>query len=84
MKLGTELNELGVPMDWINYSTLRRPALLVAEFTTALRTAECVFFKFLDEHEGGLDDFKLEARFLNRLSKMSHLYMVLQNHLSSN
>lgn len=78
--IGGELNLNGVPMGWINYSTLSKPALTLAEFTTALRTAECVFHQFLEE-EGNKDEFEIESKYLNRLSKVSHMAMTLQDFL---
>lgn len=78
ISLGAKLNKMQVQMNWINYSSLSNRALLFAEFTTTLRTAECVFFKFLNE-EGSDTDFSYEARYINRLSKVTHLGMVLQD-----
>lgn len=81
--LGNRLNQHEVPLGWVNYATLSEAALSIAEFTTALRTAECVFHQFLKE-ESKEHNFSITSRYINRLSKVSHMAMVLQDFLDKN
>jgi len=78
-----------VPMGWINHTkAIKENVLWIAKFDNSIRQAEQAFWDLLDNEEG-MDDttrehFSLEARYLNRMSKLTHESLAWQKESNKN
>jgi hypothetical protein len=87
MSLVLKHNE--VPMGWINHTkAIKENVLWIAKFDNSIRQAEQAFWDLLDNEEG-MDDttrehFFLEARYLNRMSKLTHESLAWQKESNKN
>lgn len=87
-ELGSSMNALGIQPGWVDYSSMGTMGLSFAEATTQIRRTETIFYKFLECIESDLShypapSYSLERQFLNRLSKVTHMYMAVLSEIES-